>query len=149
MYTFILATHNIVRWLVLIAAVVAIVRAFIGWLGKKEWSKADNLTGLIYVSLMDLNLLLGLILYIFLSPLTRAAFTDFGAAMADSTLRFFAVEHIFGMIVALVLGHVGRVLSRKATGTAKKHRIVAIGFTLSFLVILAMIPWDRSLFPGL
>ena len=141
MYSFILATHNIVRWLVLVAAVVVIVQAFVGWLGKKEWSKANNLTGIIYVSAVDLNVLLGLILYLFLSPLTRQAFADFGAAMGNPILRFFAVEHIFMMLVALALAHIGRSLSKKATETAKKHRTAAIWYTLSLLVILIMIPW--------
>lgn len=149
MYSFILATHNIVRWLVLIAAVVVIVQAFVGWLGKKEWSKAGNLVGIIYVSAVDLNVLLGLILYLFLSPLTRQAFADFGAAMGNPILRFFAVEHIFMMLVALVLAHIGRSLSKKATETAKKHRTAAIWYTLSLLVILIMIPWDRPFWPGL
>ena len=148
MYSFILATHNIVRWLVLVAAVVVIVQAFVGWLGKKEWSKANNLTGIIYVSAVDLNVLLGLILYLFLSPLTRQAFADLGAAMGNPTLRFFAVEHIFMMLVALTLAHIGRSLSKKATETAKKHRTAAIWYTLSLLVILIMIPWGRPFWPG-
>jgi hypothetical protein len=149
MYSFILATHNIVRWLILIAAVVAIIQAFVGWFGEKEWSKANGLTGLIYVSAVDLNVLLGLILYLFLSPLTRQAFADFGAAMGNPTLRFFAVEHIFTMLVALALAHVGRSLSKKATETIKKHRTAAIWYTVSLLAILTMIPWDRALWPSL
>jgi hypothetical protein len=149
MYNFILATHNIVRWLILVAAVVVIVQAFVGWLGKKEWSKAGNLVGIIYVSVVDLNVLLGLILYLFLSPLTRQAFADFGAAMGNPALRFFAVEHIFMMLVALALAHIGRSLSKKATETAKKHRMAAIWYTLSLLAILIMIPWDRPFWPGL
>jgi len=149
MYPFILATHNIVRWLIIIAALVAIARAGLGWFGRKEWSRADNMVGAIYAGLMDLNVLLGLILYIFLSPITQAAFADFGAAMGNSALRFFAVEHITMMIIALVLVHAGRSMSRKAAGTEKKHRHAAIWFTLSLLAILLAIPWDRPLFPGL
>jgi hypothetical protein len=147
MYNFILAAHNIVRWLILVAAVVVIVQAFVGWLGKKEWSKADNLAGIIYVSVMDLNVLLGFILYLFLSPLTRQAFVDFGAAMGNSVLRFFAVEHIFVMLVALALAHIGRSLSKKAAEPIKKHRAAAIWYTLSLLAILIMIPWDRPFWP--
>lgn len=146
MYTFILSTHNIVRWLVLIVGLIAIVMAFIGWFGKKNWSNADDKTGLAYTILMDVNLLLGLLLYIFLSPITKAAFADFGAAMGITELRFFAVEHIFGMVLAVILAHVGRALSKKATESVKKYRAAAIWYTLSLLVILAMIPWDRPFF---
>jgi hypothetical protein len=136
------------RWLVLIAALVAIVMAFMGWFGKKEWRDIDDKIGLVYVSFMDVSLLLGLLLYIFLSPITKAAFADFGTAMGVAELRFYAVEHIFGMVVAVILAHVGRALSKKATEPVKKYRAAAIWYTVSLLVILAMIPWDRPLFRG-
>lgn len=149
MYAFVLAIHNIVRWLVLIAALVAIGRALWGWLGQKEWTKADNIAGLLYTSMIDLNVLLGLLLYLFLSPLTQAAFADFGAAMGNADLRFFAVEHSVVMIIALALVHIGRSFSKKATGSVKKHRTAAIWFILSLLAILLAIPWQRPFLPGL
>jgi len=68
--------------------------------------------------------------------------------MGNDVLRFFAVEHIFGMVVAVIVAHVGRVLSKKAAGPRKKYRAAAIWYTFSVLVILAMIPWDRPLFRG-
>lgn len=148
MYTFVLATHNIVRWLVLIAGLIAVVMAFVGWFGKKEWRNADNKIGLAYITVMDVNLLLGLLLYIFLSPITKTAFADFGAAMGNDVLRFFAVEHIFGMVVAVSVAHVGRVQSKKAAEPRKKFRAAAIWYTFSLLVILTMIPWDRPFFRG-
>jgi hypothetical protein len=149
MYPFVLATHNIVRWLVLIAAVAAIALAVAGWLGKKEWTKTGSMAGGIFVGLLDLNVFLGLMLYLFLSPITQTFFANFGAAMKDTTLRFFGVEHIFAMLVALALAHVGRALSKKAGDAVKKYRAAVIWFTLSLLAILAMIPWNRPLLPGL
>ena len=148
MYTFVLATHNMVRWLVLIVGLIAVVMAFVGWFGRKEWRSTDDKVGLAYTTLLDVNLLLGLLLYIFLSPVTKAAFANFGAAMGDSLLRFFAVEHIFGMIVAIALAHVGRSRSKKASDSVKKYRTVAIWFALSLVAIFAMIPWDRPFFRG-
>ncbi len=149
MYVFLLALHNLVRWLILLAALFAIIQALIGWLGRKDWTRLDNIAGLAYVGLMDLNVLLGLILYLFLSPLTQAAFSDFGAAMGNSTLRFFAVEHLTVMIIALVLAHIGRSASKKAVEVTKKHRAAAIWFIISFVAVLLAIPWGRSLVPGL
>lgn len=148
LYPFILSLHNIVRWLILIAALVAIARALIGWFGKRDWTKTDNLAGVLYVSGVDLNVLLGLILYLFLSPLRQAIFGNFGAAMADSNLRFFAVEHLTGMIIALVLAHIGRSTSKKAAEAVRRHRAAAIWYGISFLVILATIPWDRPFWRG-
>lgn len=146
MYTGILHAHNGFRWLILIALVVAIVLAFAGWIKKREWTKSSNAAGLILMIVMDIQFLLGLILYIFLSPITKAAFNDFGAAMKNETLRFYAVEHIFMMLIALVLVHIGRTRTKKDMAGWKRHRSAAIFYTLSLLVILMAIPWDRALF---
>jgi hypothetical protein len=113
MYTGLLHTHNLFRWLVLIVIVLAVVFAFIGWFKKRDWTKKDNITGLILTIFMDIQFLVGIILYAFVSPLTKAAFSDFGAAMKNSALRFYAVEHILLMIIALVLVHIGRSKSKK------------------------------------
>lgn len=145
MYTGLLHTHNMFRWLVLIALVLAVLFAFAGWFGKKEWSKRDNITGLLLTILMDIQFLTGMILYAFVSPITKAAFADFGAAMKNADLRFYAVEHILMMIVALVLVHIGRSKSKKATNPVKQHRAAAIFYTIGLLLILAAIPWDRAL----
>jgi hypothetical protein len=50
------------------------------------------------------------------------------------------------MLVAVALGHVGRVLSKKATEPVAKHRMAAILFGLATLAILFAIPWSRPLF---
>jgi hypothetical protein len=144
MYTGLLHTHNLFRWLVLIVIVLAVVFAFIGWFKKRDWTKKDNITGLILTIFMDIQFLVGIILYAFVSPLTKAAFSDFGAAMKNSALRFYAVEHILLMIIALVLVHIGRSKSKKAVAPWKKHRVAAIYYGIALVLILAAIPWDRA-----
>jgi hypothetical protein len=129
------------RWVVLVLAVVTVVRAFSGWLGKKEWAALDKRLGLFFTSSIDVQVLLGLILYILLSPITRSALQDFGAAMSNAVLRFWAVEHLFSMAVAVALAHVGRALSKRATTDTSKHRRAAIWFGLATLAILVAIPW--------
>jgi len=141
MYDLVLSLHSIVRWIALIAGIVAVVRAFMGWFGNRSWVQLDDRLGLIFTSVMDLQLLLGLLLYFFLSPLTKAALQNFGAAMSDSTLRYFAVEHILIMIIAVVLAHVGRSMAGKAQEPVKKHQRAALWFGLSVLLMLLAIPW--------
>ncbi len=81
MYAFFLAMHNIVRWVALILAIVATVTAFLGWFGKRQWSERDRKIGSFFGIAMDIQLLLGLLLYFVFSPITRTALQDFGAAM--------------------------------------------------------------------
>lgn len=146
MYTGLLHSHNGLRWLVLLALFISIVLALSGWFGKRDWNKGDKLSGLLLVIFMDLQFLIGMVLYAFVSPITKAAFNDFGAAMKNADLRFYAVEHILMMVIALVLVHIGRVKSKKEIAPWKRHRSAAIFYTISLLIILAGIPWERAMF---
>lgn len=147
MYSFVLATHNIARWFVLIFGLLAIIMAFIGWFGKKEWKGLDDKLGLGFTISLDIQILLGFLLYFVFSPLTKVAFSDIGAAMGNTDLRFFLVEHMLMMIVALVLAHIGRSRAKKADTDVSKHKNAAIFYTIAMLLILAAIPWDRVLLP--
>lgn len=144
MYTGLLHTHNMFRWLVLLILVLAIIFAFAGWLKKLDWNKRDSITGLLLTIFMDIQFLIGIILYAFVSPVTKAAFNDFGAAMKNADLRFYAVEHILMMVIALVLVHIGRAKSKKDIAPWKKHRAAAIFYGISLLLVLAAIPWEKA-----
>src|SRR5690554_3759496 len=146
MYTGLLHTHNLFRWLILLGLLVAIIFALTGWFGKKNWTRRDNLAGLLVTIFVDVQLLIGLILYFFVSPFTKAAFADFGAAMKNADLRFYAVEHSLLMIVALILVHIGRARSRKAALSVKKHKTAAIFYGAALILIIAGIPWERAFF---
>ena len=148
MYGFVLGVHNLLRWVAVIMIAIAFGRAIWGWLGKREWLEADRKTGLFATISVDMQLLFGLILY-FISPITKAAFSDFGAAMGVDDLRFFALEHVFYMVLAFVFAHLGSVLPKRASDALGRHRRAAIFFGLALLLILLGIPWGRPLLPGL
>lgn len=140
MYPILLVVHSLLRWAVLAAGGAALLRA----LGsKRAWSAADDRAGFWFVMAMDLQFLLGLLLYAGVSPMTRVVFADFGAAMGNSMLRFWAVEHLFGMVVALALVHIGRVRIRKAD-PVRRRRLALIFYGLALAVILASIPWPGT-----
>ena len=154
MYDLLLLSHSWLRWLVLLAFVAALARAIGGVSTRRPWTPVDTRAGIWLTASLDLQMLLGLILYIFLSPVTQSAFVDMAAAMRAAPIRFFAVEHPVGMIVAIALAHVGRARVGKATASESKHKLALIFFGLSLLVLLLSIPWPigpgaRSLFRGL
>jgi len=151
MYGFILAVHNIVRWVVLIAGILAAVRALIGWFGKKEWTKQDRLFGLIFTSSIDVQLLFGILLYFVFSSWGVRAILDKGMSfvMGESQYRFFAFEHVFYMVLALIFAHLGSALPKKVDDAVSKHKRAAIWFSLAVLLILLGIPWSRPFFPSL
>ena len=141
MYGIVLTLHSLLRWVVLLTGLLAAARGITGWRSRRPWTLADERAGFWFILTLDLQFLLGLLLYALLSPLTRAAFSDFGAAMKDSIIRFWAVEHVFGMLIGLALAHIGRSRVHKTSDDGRRHRLVAIFFTLALVAILASIPW--------
>ena len=140
MFDIILLLHSWLRWPALIAGIVAIAAAFVSRPIGAEKTAADRWGG-IFVGLLALQMLLGLLLYVVLSPTIAAIRQDFGAAMRDPVARFWAVEHISLMIVAVIVAHVGRVLVRKAKTPGSKRTRMLVTYTVATLAIVAAIPW--------
>ncbi|MDI6693773.1 MAG: hypothetical protein QME21_01885 [Anaerolineales bacterium] len=149
MYPITLALHNLVRWVALILGILAAARAFSGWFGNRAWSDGDRKVGSFFSIAMDVQLLLGLLLYFVFSPLTRTALSNLGAAMGSADLRFFALEHALYMFLAVIFAHLGSILARRATDAKAKHQRAAIFFGLALLLILLGMPWMRPLLPSL
>jgi hypothetical protein len=141
MYLITLLLHSWLRWAVLAVGIWAFVRALSGMAGRRTWAPADESAGRWFTVLMDVQLLLGLLLYGLLSPITRQAFADMGAAMREPATRFWAVEHVALMILAVVLAHIGRGRARRARTDAGRHRTSAIFYGLALVAMLAAIPW--------
>jgi len=140
MYADVLWIHSWVRWLAVLAGVVALVRAMGGLRRARAWSRADRAAAAAYTGALDLQLVLGLALYGLLSPMTAAAFADFGAAMRSPPLRFWAVEHSVLGVAAVVLAHAGQIVARRREGAAR-FRAAAAFVGASLLCALAAIPW--------
>jgi ABC-type uncharacterized transport system permease subunit len=140
MYNLVLILHSWLRWAALIAGVAATLTVLSNRSQTLSPTRAD-LWALVLMSLLDLQMLLGLLLYLVLSPFTTEALRDFGAAMKNPGLRFFAVEHVTLMLGAVILAHAGRVLARKAkTADAKRTRML-ICFGLATILMILGIPW--------
>lgn len=150
MYGFLLPLHSILRWVVLALALWAIVEALRG----RASGQYVGRSGLLFTIGLDVQLLLGLALY-FTSPTVAVALSDLGTAMKAAPLRFWAVEHSMGMVLALVFAHGARVLARKADSQRAAAGRGLIGFAVALVLILASIPWPfrkaiaRALLPGL
>jgi len=136
------------RWVVLLLAIYALYRVYAGLFGKKEWSDADRKALSFYAIGMDVQLLLGLLLYFVLGPWFSMMTSGMGNVMSTSSLRFFAVEHFSVMLLAVILAHVATIMAKRGATSAKKFRNGAIYLTLSVLAVLAAIPWaSRPLLP--
>jgi heme A synthase len=134
MYPSLLLAHSYVRYLVFIFLIIVIAMALAGMMGKKPYGKPNNLFGLLLLIFTHLQALLGFIVY-FVSPNVR-----FGSdTMKDAGTRYWTVEHLTGMLIAVVLITVARSTSKRMTDDAAKHKRLFIFNLLALLIIVATI----------
>lgn len=140
MYTFLQSTHSHTRWLVLAAAVFAIVLPMLNQTANKK----AKLPALILMIICDIQLLFGLMLYFGESPFGLKAFSEgMGHVMKTGELRKIAVEHLILMLAAISMVHIGysKIKIANDANTIKKKSLVFFGIAL--VLILAGIPWSR------
>ena len=141
MYEVILFIHSWLRWIVTFFLILVFIRALSGWLKHTHYLKPDKIFGGILIGFTHLQLVIGLILYFGISPITNAAMSNMGLAMKNPTLRFWAVEHIATMLIFVILVQAGRTLSKRANNDLKKHKLTAIFTGIALLVLIAGMPW--------
>ena len=134
MYTFFKNFHSGFRYIVFILVLIAIIQSLAGWLGKKPYTNGNRKMNLFAMISAHTQLLIGLILY-FLSPLVQFA----SSTMKNNELRYWTVEHISMMIIAIVLITIGHSRSKKAVAPEAKHRAIAIFYILAVIVIVVAI----------
>ncbi|RRB00992.1 cytochrome B [Larkinella rosea] len=147
-YTILVRAHSGLRWIVLIVLLAAIVTAFRKWQGRDEYTPGNNKLYLFALIATHTQFTIGLILY-FLSPKVGwfAEGIDVGTIMKTAIYRFYSIEHIFGMLIAVALITIGRSKSRRLSGPVQKHRTVFMFYGLGLLAILISIPWPFRI-PG-
>jgi hypothetical protein len=141
MYGFVLMLHSWIRWIAIVAGVGATLAAF---RSSRDAERPAEWWGLLFMTTLDIQLLLGLVLYLAVSPNMQMIREHFGEAMRISQLRFWAVEHITAMIVAVALAHVARVLARQAPTPAARRTRRLLCYGIAIVLVLAATPW-----PGL
>jgi len=131
--------HSLWRWVVLVTAIAAALKALIGWLGRQEWRDVDNKLGLYFTMAFDVQLLLGVVVYI-------GTLTSLHAQIwYQRSVALLTMEHVTPMVVAAVIVHVARSLSKKGTQDTGRHRTAAIGFLVALLLVVVSIPhWGVS-----
>ena len=142
MYNILLQTHSGVRYLVFLFLVLVIVKSLAGLLGSKPFGKSDNLLSLLLLIFTHIQALVGLVLY-FVSPWVKFG----GTTMSDKLTRYWTVEHIFAMLIAVVLITVARSTSKKMADPVSKHRRLFIFNSIALvIVVVTILLGDRKLF---
>jgi hypothetical protein len=116
---FVLTLHSIVRWFVVLVAVIAVVRYALVMAGKAQSSGMDR--GLIsgYTGLLDLNVLLGLILIIGLGEWETVQ-----------------IEHAVTNVIGVVVAHFFAQRAKKIEDPKIKARTNLLGVVISLAIIV-------------
>lgn len=136
MYDSLVHIHSGFRWLVLIFLLGAIIVSARGLGGKVPFTQSMKRWGLAAMTAAHIQLITGLVLY-FISPNVQ-----YGPSMMKTTiLRFYTVEHISLMLIAIILITVGYMRSKRASTDAGKSKAMFWTFLIGLVLILASIPW--------
>lgn len=138
MFNILTRAHSGLRWVVLGLLVYAIVNALMKK-GKGEYVKKDKLINLFAMISLHTQLLIGLILY-FISPKVNFSQAFIKSPVA-AQFRFFSLEHLIGMLLAIVLVTIGRKKAENASNTNQKHQQILVYYSIALILIFASIPW--------
>ena len=136
--------HSFLPYLLLTVLLISFVKSVIAYRGQHPHTEGHRKNGLILLILAHTQFLIGGILY-FVSPMSTSGLNDLGAAMKDSTLRLYTLEHPLMMILAIVLITMAYSKSKKDISSHLKHKIKCIYFGLAQVLILSKIPWSAWL----
>lgn len=143
MYQGLLHLHSLLRWVIFILLVVAVIKSFSGMMGNKPFANSDKKLGLFLMIAAHTTLLIGLYQWLASPIWGYHAIQSMGmkAVMQDSVQRFWAVEHLAGMVIGIVLITIGRGSAKKKINDAAKHKRSFWYYFIALVVIVASIPW--------
>lgn len=134
MYNILKHAHSGLRWLLLAALIYAIIRGFQSWRSGKAFNKPSALIGLIFT---HIQLILGLLLYFVFSPLV--SFEE--GFMKDGLTRFYTVEHLVTMILAIILITIGYSRGKRKPDDSAAGKAVFTFYLIGLFLVLLGIPW--------
>ena len=143
MYPTLLFAHSVVRWLVLFSAAWAAMAALSGARSRRAWTRKARVPGIVLASVVDVQLLLGLSLWLGVSP-----YAVTGAARS----HYWTFAHPLAGIAVVALVHVGSARSRRMLDDAYRWQPASRFYLAALVVTVLAIPWPllgmgRSLLP--
>lgn len=131
MYSGLIHTHSGLRWVVFILILMAIIYAVQAMNSKQPVSATGKRVSFFALISTHIQIVIGLILY-FKSP--KVQFSS--ETMKNDLLRFFTMEHVVMMLIAVTLVTIGNRMAK--SGNGKK---MFWYYLIGLIVIIAGIPW--------
>lgn len=137
MYSALVHAHSGLRWVALFLLLFAIFNAAKSQ-NSGSYVKKDKMINLFAMVFLHIQLLIGLGLY-FINEKSKVSYHE--GWMKDAMFRFFGMEHLVGMLLAITIVTIGRKKAEKLKNTRDKHRKIMIWYSVALILIIAFIPW--------
>jgi len=126
----------------MILMIVVLIRALMGTNSNAKFTPLDNKLSLWLLIAAHVQALIGIVLY-FISP-----YVVFGSdTMSNKDIRYWSVEHIFIMIIAVAFITVARIKSKNApTDKAKFSKLLVFNGLALILITAAIFMSKRGFF---
>lgn len=144
--------HSILRYFVLIFTLIVAAQSLMGMTGKKEFGQSNKKMALFMLIFCDIQLLVGLAVYYLGGHILML---KTGAAVTNHYNRFYSIEHPLGMLIAIILIHVGYNVTKKVMDSDRKFKRLFWCSFIAFVIFVAQTPWPgkkdvgKPLFPGM
>ncbi|WP_294736694.1 hypothetical protein [uncultured Flavobacterium sp.] len=145
MYSTVQELHSYLAFAVLVFLLLAGLNAIMGLKAKRPFIKKDKSVALIALAFAHTQFVLGAIL-LFTSPYFDVVKqSGMGAAMKDSTVRLYVIEHPLINLIALTLITIGWSQHKRATESEAKFKKIGYLYIIGLVLLLSRIPWSAWL----
>jgi hypothetical protein len=124
-YSILREAHSGWRYIALLFLAIAIVKYVLGWVQNSQWRDLDRRIGLFTTIAVDIQLLLGLVLWALLA----------GQGLIGTIGPLVAMEHPTTMIIAIAVMHIGWARARKAATDSGRYRTAALTFIITVALV--------------
>jgi len=131
--------HSILRYFILVNAIIVCIVALLGIIKKRPFVKRDKLMVLFLQIFCDIQLLFGLFLYYSKGYIYQI---KSGTLMQSHVSRFFGMEHAVAMLIAIILVHIGYRTAKTGINDDKKFRRLFWYIFIALFIFVAQIPWQ-------
>ncbi|MFN0030763.1 MAG: hypothetical protein ACKVOR_01240 [Flavobacteriales bacterium] len=129
--------HSALRWVIILLLVATIIDSLVRMY--RPFKENEKKLALFTMIAMHTQLIIGLLLY-FISPNMQTLLAK-DHLMKDTVARFFVVEHLVGMLLAIFLVTYGYRKAKQQAESWAKHKLLFYYYLFAFIIIMLSIPW--------
>ncbi len=122
--------HTLLSIIFVIISVTSVIRFYLGWSKKIDFTKYDKLLAKAFLGTLYLQMLMGV--YLFYTRLSATII------ILNNSLenRFWPVEHFFVMFFSILTAQLGYVYANNLKGSVKKFKTLIIYYSISLVLVI-------------